>query len=204
MGPLCAAVVAAAVLLPVDLDPARLAGVRDSKTIGSPQVREELALLVRSVAEKVGVGAASPGDIERLNIRRATALAMRRALNRIGPHDHVLIDGNPMREFDRSRHTFIVDGDALCLSIAAASIVAKVTRDRLMARLAARYPGHGWGHNAGYGTPAPLEALRRLGPTRHHRMLFGPLLQPRMDFGDLVPAVTETDEESAAFVKADA
>ncbi len=187
VGPLCAAVVAAAVLLPVELDAGRLDGVRDSKVIFNPRTREALAETVRSVALKVTIGAASPNEIERLNVRRATALAMRRALARIGEYDWALVDGLPMRDLDRGKHAFLVDGDALSLSIAAASVIAKVTRDRLMRLLAARYPGYGWERNVGYATREHLAALRRLGPTPHHRALFRPVLQAEMELGDVAP-----------------
>jgi ribonuclease HII len=96
---------------------------------------------------------------------------MRRALSRLPrPVDHVVVDGLPMRSLGRP-HEAVVDGDALVHSIACASIVAKVVRDRLMRRLAARHPGYGWEHNAGYGTPDHLHGLRALGATAHHREL---------------------------------
>lgn len=181
VGPLCAAVVAAAVVLPVEIDPRRLEGVRDSKTVADPATREELAAMIRAVAEQVAIAAASPREIERLNVRGATALAMRRALARLHGYDHALVDGRPLRGFDTRIHTFVVDGDALCFSIAAASIMAKVARDRLLGRLAARYPGYGWERNAGYATAEHLDALRQLGPTPHHRRHYRPVLQQRLD-----------------------
>jgi ribonuclease HII len=180
IGPLCAAVVAAAVILPPDLDEAELAGVRDSKTIHHPARREALAERIEAVAERVAVGAASPREIERLNVRGATALAMQRALRRLGDYEHALVDGKPLRGLSPERHTFLVGGDGQCLSIASASIVAKVLRDRLMRLLAARYPEYGWEHNAGYATVDHLAALRRLGPTPHHRQHYRPVLQLRL------------------------
>jgi ribonuclease HII len=165
------------------VDPALLEGVRDSKALTARQ-REELALRVREVASAVSVGAASPREIDRLNVRGATALAMRRALSRQGTYDLALVDGRPQARFAPARHTFIVRGDATCLSIACASIVAKVQRDRLMCLLAQRYPGYGWERNAGYATAEHLEALRRLGPTPHHRS-YVPVLQLRMDIAAL-------------------
>ncbi|MBI2755812.1 MAG: ribonuclease HII [Chloroflexi bacterium] len=180
VGPLCAAVVTAAVILPPNVRAARLAGVRDSKTILNPRKREELAEIVRSVAVRVAVGAASPREIERVNVRGATALAMRRALARVGQYDHALLDGRPMPGLDPDQHTFVVDGDALCLSIACASLVAKVTRDRLLELLAQRYPAYGWERNRGYATAGHLAALRRYGPTPHHRGRFRPVLQAEM------------------------
>ncbi len=123
----------------------------------------------------VAVGAASVAEIDRINIYHASHLAMRRALRRIGAYDHVLVDGRRIAGFDDvGPHTAVVDGDALCYAIACASVVAKVTRDRLLARLALRHPGYGWERNAGYSTREHLEALRTLGVTPHHRRSFAP------------------------------
>jgi ribonuclease HII len=97
-----------------------------------------------------------------------------------------LVDGRPLPGFDPSAHTFLVGGDGRSLSIACASIVAKVTRDRLMRLLGARYPGYGWERNAGYATADHLEALRRLGPTPHHRTRYRPVVQAELDL-DLGP-----------------
>lgn len=173
-GPLAGPVVAAAVVFPAGLKPIR--GLRDSKVLGADK-RERLALVVRARAVAVGVGAASAREIDRLNIRRATILAMQRALARLAltPHD-VLVDGLALPELGRA-HVAIVDGDACCQSIAAASVVAKTVRDRLMRRLAARYPAYAWADNKGYGTPEHLDALHTLGPTRHHRLTFEPVSQ---------------------------
>ena len=148
-----------------------IAGVRDSKRL-SRAVRERLAVEIRAGAVAVSLGAASVAEIGRLNIYQATALAMRRALRRltVAP-DAVLVDGKPIRTLGVA-HTAVVGGDAQCYSIACASIVAKVTRDRLMRALARRYPMYGWGENAGYGTPVHLAALRAGGLTAHHRPLF--------------------------------
>ncbi len=100
---------------------------------------------------------------------------MRRALRRIGEYDHVLVDGRRIAGFDDvGPHTAVIDGDALCYAIACASVVAKVTRDRLLARLAVRHPGYGWERNAGYSTREHLQALRTLGVTPHHRRSFAP------------------------------
>ncbi|MDO8671982.1 MAG: ribonuclease HII, partial [Dehalococcoidia bacterium] len=118
---------------------------------------------------------ASVEEIERLNILKATYLAMRRALDRVGEYDHALIDGREIKGFDLVPHTAIVDGDATSYAIACASILAKVIRDRLMQKLALRFPGYGWEQNAGYGTEEHLRALVRLGPTPHHRRTFGPV-----------------------------
>ncbi|MGZ6270018.1 MAG: ribonuclease HII [Candidatus Limnocylindrales bacterium] len=175
VAPTSGAVVAAAVVMAPSCR--RIPGVRDSKTLSAAQ-RERLAPLIRRRAVAVGVGAASVGEIDRLNIYHATHLAMRRAIARLGGHDHVLVDGLRIAGFEGhvGPYTAIVDGDALCYSIACASIVAKVVRDRMMARLAARYPGYGWERNAGYATREHREAIRRLGLTPFHRRSF-PALQ---------------------------
>ena len=121
-----------------------------------------------------GVGAASVAEIERLNIYHAAHLAMRRALRRIDDYDHVLVDGRKIVGFENhvGPYTAIVDGDASSYAIACASIIAKVTRDRLMTRLAVRYPGYGWEHNAGYTTRDHVLGLRELGLTVHHRRTY--------------------------------
>jgi len=113
-------------------------------------------------------------EIDTINIYHATHLAMRRAVARLGGHDHVLVDGNRIRGFEAAvgPYTAIVDGDARCYTIACASIVAKVVRDRMMAKLAARYPGYGWEHNQGYATRDHRDAIRALGLTPYHRRSF--------------------------------
>jgi ribonuclease HII len=167
------AVVAAAVVMPPN--GRRIRGVRDSKTLSALQ-RERLAPIIRRRALAVGVGAASVPEIDRVNIYHATHLAIVRAIRRIGAWDYVLLDGRRIRglEEEVGPYSAIIDGDALCYSIACASIVAKVVRDRLMARLAARYPGYGWEHNAGYSTPDHRAAIRELGLTPFHRKSFAP------------------------------
>jgi ribonuclease HII len=184
-GPLAGPVVAAAVVFPASHAP--LDGVRDSKTLSAAH-RERLAPAIRLAAVAVAVGAASVAEIDRLNIRVATALAMRRAVERVlDPQRHgapsplaegivVLLDGLPMPELRRP-HQALVDGDALCYTVAAAGILAKTVRDRLMGRLAGRYPGFGWESNMGYGTAGHLAALAARGPTRHHRRSFSPVSQ---------------------------
>ena len=113
-------------------------------------------------------------EIDQLNIYHATHLAMRRAIARVGGHDHVLVDGNRIAGFEAQvgPYTNIVDGDAKVYSIACASVVAKVVRDRMMTRLAARYPGYGWEHNQGYATLEHRMAIRELGLTPFHRRSF--------------------------------
>jgi ribonuclease HII len=150
----------------------KIPGVRDSKTLSLPQ-RERLYTEILRRAAAVGVGAASVAEINEINILRASHLAMWRALKRVKPIDHALIDGRDFREIDVGPHTAIIDGDALSYAIASASIVAKVTRDRLMHKLAQRHQGYGWEQNVGYPTRDHREAIRRLGITPHHRRAFG-------------------------------
>jgi len=173
-GPLAGPVVAAAVVFPPHCKAIR--GLRDSKLL-PPAKRSRLVLVVRARALAIGVGAASVREIDRLNIRRASILAMRRALLRLGLSPaHILVDGLPIPELGM-RHDAIVDGDAHCQSIAAASVVAKTVRDRLMERLAARHPSYAWDSNKGYGTPEHLAALAQCGYTPHHRKSFAPVVQ---------------------------
>jgi ribonuclease HII len=171
-GPLAGPVVAAAVILP---EGCWIAGVDDSKKL-TYEKRAELYERIVTSCVCWGVGAASPAVIDRINIRRATALAMQRAISRLScPPAHLLVDGLAVPELGLEGQTAIVDGDAKVHSIAAASILAKVTRDRLMERLARRYPLYGWERNKGYGTPEHLAALDLHGPTRHHRQTFQPM-----------------------------
>ena len=171
VAPTCGAVVAAAVIMRPNCH--RIPGVRDSKTLSAGQ-RERLAPLIRARAVAIGVGAASVREIDQLNIYHATHLAMRRAIARVGGHDHVLVDGNRIAGFEAAvgPYSNVVDGDAKVYSIACASVVAKVIRDRMMARLAARYPGYGWERNQGYATLEHRRAIRRLGLTPFHRRSF--------------------------------
>jgi ribonuclease HII len=173
-GPLAGPVVAAAVILPRDC---WIEGADDSKKLDAA-TRQELFEVIVARAASVRIGAASPAEIDRINILRATALAMRRAVEKLYPiPEHLLVDGLPVPELGLGRQTAIVDGDADVHSIACASIIAKVCRDRLMCRLAKRYPEYGWATNKGYGTPEHREALLRYGPTPHHRRSFQPVVQ---------------------------
>lgn len=164
-------VVAAAVQMPTNCH--RIRGVRDSKQLSRLQ-REHLYPIILRRAAAISVGAASVREIDRLNIYHATTLAMRRAITRLPAYDHVVIDGLRIRGFEAyvGPYTAMVDGDAHCYTIACASIVAKVVRDRLMARLARRYPGYGWERNAGYATHAHRSGLRERGVTPFHRRSF--------------------------------
>src|SRR5437016_9408122 len=172
MAALAGPVVAAACLVTPDTKLIRR--VRDSKLLTRAQ-REELFELIRSRVGRVGIGAASVAEIHRLNIYHASHVAMQRALRQIGEYDHVLVDGRKIVDpaFAPGRHTEIVKGDTKSFAIAAASIIAKVTRDRLMEKLAARYPGYGWEHNCGYPTIDHRTALRERGVTPFHRHEFG-------------------------------
>jgi ribonuclease HII len=185
-------VLAAAVAMPPFAR--RIPGVRDSKMLSRAQ-RERLFPLIIRRALAVGVGAASVAEIDRINIYHATNLAMRRAICRVEPRDHVLIDGLRVHRLEDhvGSYTAIVRGDAKCYSIAAASIVAKVIRDRLMDRLAARHPFYGWEHNAGYATAAHRRGIEEHGITPFHRRSFARVRavelgeQMELDFDALVP-----------------
>jgi ribonuclease HII len=178
-GPLAGPVVAAAVVLRADISSELAAMLDDSKKLTAAQRLAAFVALRASTAE-IGVGAASVAEILRLNILHASMLAMHRAVARLGTApDLALVDGNyPPKLGCKVR--CVVGGDALCLSIAAASIVAKVIRDRAMVRLAVRFPVYGWHANAGYATAVHREALVRFGPTRHHREAFGAVAQLRL------------------------
>ena len=168
-GPLAGPVTACA----VRLDPARIPpGLGDSKTLTAAR-REALCAVLLEVAE-VSIAHATVEEIDQLNILRASHLAMERAVAGLQA-DHALIDGNLIPRGLGCGATAIVKGDARSLSIAAASIVAKVTRDRIMVDLAQQHPGYGWEANAGYPTKAHLDALRNLGVTPWHRRSFKPV-----------------------------
>jgi ribonuclease HII len=176
-GPLAGPVVAAAVLFRARPGRALAALLDDSKKLcaGSRQVAYRALTSCGTV--EFAVAAASVDEIERLNILHASMLAMSRAVRRLRTAPElVLVDGNRCPPVACASEA-VIGGDAECLSIAAASIVAKVTRDRLMARLAVRCPGYGWERNAGYGTLSHRTALRTLGVTRHHRSAFGAVRQ---------------------------
>jgi ribonuclease HII len=148
-----------------------IAGVDDSKQL-SARERERLAPRIRDRAVALGIGAASAREIDRLNILRATTLAMQRALRALGTTpDRVVVDGKTVAGLG-TEHTAVIGGDARCYSVACASIVAKVLRDRLMQRLAVRYPVYGWEQNSGYATARHLDAIDEHGTSRHHRASF--------------------------------
>jgi len=174
-GPLAGPVVAAAVILDRRRLPRALRlGLDDSKKLSAAE-REEYAALLRRGPCIIGVGAASVAEIDRRNILQATLIAMRRAVMRLEVAPSIaLVDGNVAPPLPCPVAT-VIGGDGRSLSIAAASIIAKVTRDRLMRALALRYPGYGWETNVGYPTSEHRRAIDRLGPTLHHRRSFAPL-----------------------------
>jgi ribonuclease HII len=170
-GPLAGPVVAAAVILPPASPIPELA---DSKTLSEGR-RLDLFRAVRDRALAIGVGWASSGQVDRLNILRATHRAMRDAVRRLQRRPvHILVDGLPVADLGAD-HTAIVRGDSSCACICAASIVAKVLRDRLMVRLARRYPLYGFERNKGYPTAEHCAALALSGPCVHHRRSFAPV-----------------------------
>ena len=169
-GPWAGPVVAAAVIFP-DRKPPK--GLNDSKLL-SAEKREELYIAIRARG-LVGVGIVCVEEIDRINILQATFIAMRMAIGALPDEPEiVLIDGNccpPLAQ----RAVPVIEGDRLCPSIAAASIIAKVTRDRLMRELASDFPGYHWHSNKGYGTPTHAQAITQLGVTCHHRQSFAPI-----------------------------
>ena len=182
-GPLAGPVVACAVVMPPDAR--AIPGVDDSKRL-TPEERVRLAARIQARALAFAVGAASVHEIDRLNIYHANTLAIRRALARLERAgivpDHVLVDGKPIRTLGVA-HTALVKGDARCYAVACASIVAKVTRDRLMLRLATRHPGYAWERNVGYGTSAHWAGINALGLTAHHRRSFVHPVQEELALG---------------------
>jgi ribonuclease HII len=180
-GPLSGPVLAAAVVFPTGVPRKLAALLDDSKKLSADQRLIAYTALRRSNAE-IALAAASVAEIERLNILHAAMLAMRRAVARLpAPPDLALVDGNVAPPLDCPVQC-VVGGDGVSLSIAAASIIAKVVRDRLMERLSRRYPGYSWETNAGYATLAHREALVSLGPTRHHRASFASVAQTILIF----------------------
>jgi ribonuclease HII len=174
-GPLAGPVVAAAAVLPAEF---RLSGLTDSKQLPET-VREQLfdSLIVPGKLVGYGIGIAESAEIDRLNILRATFLAMQRAVTALPVQpDHLLIDGLPVPVFQQPQ-TAVVGGDGKCLSIAAASVIAKVTRDRMMRRWHSDFPQYEFDQNKGYGTPAHLERLQIHGPCPIHRRSFAPVAQ---------------------------
>ena len=181
-GPLAGPVVACAVIMPADKR--AITGIDDSKKLSAKQ-RERLIARIMERAVGVGIGAASVREIDRLNILQASVLAVHRAIRRLPVKpDHIVVDGRTVRTYDFA-HTAIVRGDSRCHSIACASIVAKITRDRVMRALGARYPAYKWEENAGYATAFHLSGISAHGITPHHRRSFMPVSQISLDFGSV-------------------
>jgi len=171
-GPLVGPVVAAAVILPLGVS---LPGLDDSKKL-TPELREHLDGEIRAQARAVGVGQSSAAEIDEHNIYQASRMAMERAVEAMPERpDHLLLDAMTLPRYREIPQDRIVHGDALSASIAAASIVAKVHRDRLLVEWDSKYPGYGFAAHKGYGTAEHLKALRELGPCPEHRRTFGPV-----------------------------
>lgn len=170
-GCLAGPVVAAAVILPAGFTDPEL---NDSKKLSAAK-RERLREIIEKEAVAWCVAEASAEEIDSINILQASILAMHRAVAGLKVHpEHLLVDGNRFKAIDGLRHTTVVKGDATFMSIAAASVLAKTHRDRLMRALDEECPGYGWADNAGYPTKVHLAALESLGLTVHHRRTFGP------------------------------
>jgi len=196
-GPLAGPVVACAVVMPPERR--AMSGVNDSKQLSAKQ-REKVVGKILANAIGVGIGAASVREIDRFNILQASVLAMRRALRRLPvTPNHVVVDGRSIRTLT-IEHTAVVHGDARCYSIACASIVAKITRDRVMHALASRYPGYLWEDNVGYATAAHLRGIGERGITPHHRKSFLPVRQLTFDFADVVGEVIVDTDQLAALI----
>ena len=173
-GPLAGPVVAAAVALPIGYE---LPGLNDSKQLSSAKREKLYTQLMQDDAVAKSIARAEVEEIDSLNILRATHLAMRRAAEGLNPPpDYCLRDGLPVPGFPLPSRS-LVKGDARCLSIAAASVLAKVTRDHLMQELHRQHPEYGWDRNAGYGTRAHMQAIAEHGITPHHRRSFAPVAQ---------------------------
>ena len=172
LGCLAGPIVAAAVVIPKDVQ--TIALVRDSKALSAKQREQAFEQLSRQ-GVLVGIGMASVLEIEQVNVLQASYLAMKRAIARVQPIDHALIDGRPIKVDLGVPMTTLIKGDARSYGIACASIVAKVRRDRFMVHLAKRYPGYGWERNMGYGTPQHLQGIQSIGITPWHRTTYAPV-----------------------------
>ena len=180
-GPMFGPVVAAAVILAPGF---RLDGLTDSKQL-SEKKRNEFDLEIRANAVAFAIAAVDAGTIDRINIRQASLLAMRMAVEQLAlSPDHLLIDGRDTIDWN-CRQQAIVQGDAISYSIAAASVLAKVYRDRLLVLLDAAYPGYGLARHKGYCSPEHMAALALLGPTPLHRKSYSPVAQAELQFPEL-------------------
>jgi ribonuclease HII len=177
-GPMFGPVVAAAVILPAKW---RLQGLTDSKKL-SEKKREEFAPMIRATAVCWSVAAVDVETIDRINIRRASLLAMRLAVEQLAEMpDYLLIDGCDTIEWDCPQQS-VIQGDSISLSIAAASVLAKVHRDRMLVEFDSQFPGYGLASHKGYCCPEHFAALAKLGPTPLHRKSFSPVAQTMLDF----------------------
>lgn len=177
-GPWAGPVVAAATvfLAPLSLASPLLTGIQDSKKLSKVKREQLYQELMMLESFNYGIGIASVEEIDRMNILKATFLAMERAVYALAPHPQtLLIDGKFIPSFQGIQTIPVIKGDDISLSIATASILAKVTRDRIMENLAQTYPAYGWEHNAGYGTQHHQDALKVHGITPHHRRSFAPI-----------------------------
>lgn len=191
-GPLAGPVFAAAVILPCDWSEtgvdSRLQGLNDSKQLTEAQREEYYAILTSHPNIRYAIASAEADVIDRINILQATHRAMNQALAQLQPPpEHVLVDGRPVKSMPFP-HTALVKGDARSYSIAGASVLAKVTRDRLMCEFDRLYPGYGFAEHKGYGTPQHLAAIQSLGPCPIHRRSFAPLRAVEMELPFSDPA----------------
>lgn len=191
-GPLAGPVVAAAVVFRPHTE---LAGIDDSKKL-DPEQRAAAEKEIRAIAAGIGVGVADVGEIDRLNVYQAALLAMRRAVEALPVRpQHVLVDARNIPGVDAPQNCFN-KGDGINFSIAAASIIAKTYRDRLMGELASAYPGYGFDRHKGYGTPEHQDAIRRLGPSPIHRMSFTFIREICGEYSELFYTLKHRLEES--------
>jgi ribonuclease HII len=182
-GPMFGPVVAAAVILPANC---RLQGLNDSKKL-TETARNEFEIEIRANAIAWAVAAVDVDTIDRINIRRASLLAMRTAVEQLSQTpDYLLIDGIDTIDWPCTQQP-VVQGDGTSMSIAAASVLAKVHRDTMLVQLDSQYPGYGLASHKGYGCPQHLAALRKLGPTPLHRKSFSPVAQRVLDFAENLP-----------------
>ena len=193
-GPLAGPVVAAAVVFPSGIE---IAGMNDSKQVDA-EARNELEKVIRRAASAVAIGMAEVGEIDDINIYQAALLAMRRAVEALpSAPDHLLIDARTIPGVAIPQNAFS-KGDGINFSIAAASIIAKTHRDRLMEELEQKYPGYGFTRHKGYGTPEHQEAIRRLGPSPVHRLSFGLIRELCGEFSQLFYTLKRRLEEADA------
>jgi ribonuclease HII len=191
-GPLAGPVVAAAVLFPcawlASGIPGRFRGLNDSKQLTEPEREKFYARITTHPEVRFGIASVDPEMIDQINILQAAHRAMQLALDQLNPAaEHVLVDGRPVRSL-KVPHTPLTKGDCRSYSIAAASVLAKVTRDRMMVELDGRYPGYEFAGHKGYGTPQHLVLLAQLGPSPIHRRSFSPCRPAELDLFDDPPS----------------